>query len=81
MAVVLSVAMDSVPPQRRAAFDCVQKYGEVETKDVAIALGLPTVTVRRVLQDLAAYGLMERRTKAGQGSADLWVKCLWDQEE
>jgi hypothetical protein len=81
MEVVLSVAMDSVPPQRRAAFDCVQKYGEVETKDVAIELGLPTVTVRRVLQDLAAYGLMERRTKAGQGSADLWVKCLWGQEE
>jgi hypothetical protein len=81
MEVVLSVALDSVPPQRRAAFECVEKHGAVETKDVAIALGLPTVTVRRVLQDLAAYGLVERRTKAGQGSADLWVKCLWNQEE
>jgi hypothetical protein len=29
---------------------------------VAIALGLPTVTVRRVLEDLAAYGLIERQT-------------------
>jgi hypothetical protein len=77
--VVLSVAMDSVPPLRRAAYACVRKYGSVETTDVAIELGLPTVTVRRVLQDLAAYRLIERQTH-GKGKADLWVKCLWDQE-
>jgi hypothetical protein len=80
MEVVLSVAMDSVPPLRRAAYDCVQQYGSVETADVAIALGLPTTTTRRVLEDLAAYRLVERQGR-GQGKADLWVKCLWGQEE
>ena len=66
MQVVLSVALDSVPPLRRRAYDCVCKYRNVETADVAIALGLPTVTVRRVLEDLAAYGLVtgNRRARA-----------------
>jgi hypothetical protein len=78
--VVLSVAMDSVPPQRRAAYDCVCKYGDVKTADVAIALGLPTNTTRRVLEDLTAYRLLERQSP-GQGKADIWVRANWEAEE
>src|SRR5207249_1783634 len=55
--VIKSVALDSVPPLRLAAYRCIQKYNDLETGDVAIQLGLPTVSARRVLEDLAAYGL------------------------
>ena len=77
MEVVTSVAMDSAPPLRRAAYECVGKYSDVETADVAIPLGLPTNTVRRILEDLAAYGLVIR-TGQGQGKADLWNKANWE---
>jgi DNA-binding IclR family transcriptional regulator len=33
-------------------------------------MDLPTNTVRRVLQDLAAYGLLARQ---GEGNADVWA--------
>jgi hypothetical protein len=75
--VVESVAMDSVPPIRRHAYeylssddaenDCELAYGPqdeagtreilgsgVPTSAVAKAIGLPTITVRRALEDLAA---------------------------
>ena len=71
--VALSVAMDSVPPQRRRAYETVCKYGDVETADVAIELGLPTNTARRVLEDLAAHRLVTRHS-LGQGKADHWVR-------
>jgi hypothetical protein len=80
MEVVLSVAMDSVPPQRRAAYECVCKHGDVKTADVAVELGLPTNTARRVLEDLTAYHLLERRS-LGQGHADEWVRANWEAEE
>jgi len=78
--VIDSVALDSVPPSRLAAYRCVQHYGEVETADVAIELGLPTVTVRRVLEDLAAYRLVERQGR-GQGKADHWLRTAWEEDE
>jgi hypothetical protein len=76
--VVESVARDSVPPLRRRAFECIDKGGSMETAQVATALGLPTTTVRRVLEDLAAYGLVLRQS-GKKGEADTWLKCLWEQ--
>jgi hypothetical protein len=77
--VVMAVALDSVPPLRRRAYDflCEKKdmLGnpmEMETPKIAEALGLPTNTVRRALEDLAAYRLV-RRIKNSQGKADAWV--------
>jgi hypothetical protein len=80
MAVVVSVAMDSAPPLRRRAYECVCRYRNVETADVAIELGLPTVTARRILEDLAAYGLVTRYSQ-GQGKADLWDKAPWETDQ
>ena len=37
---------------------------------------LPTNTVRRVLEELVAYGLVERQPQ-GQGKADLWRWIDW----
>jgi len=72
LTVVEAVAMDSVPPTRRAAYEIVHKHRAVETADVAIGLGLPTITVRRALEDLAAYHLVERHRR-GQGKSDRWI--------
>jgi DNA-binding IclR family transcriptional regulator len=41
------------------------------TSLIAEKLGLPTKTVRRALEDLAAHGLAIRHGQ-GQGNADLW---------
>jgi hypothetical protein len=80
MGVVKSVALDSVPPLRRRAYECVCKYRDVETADVAIELGLPTNTVRRILEELAAHGLVTRRSQ-GPGKADLWDRANWEEAE
>ncbi len=68
--------MDSVPPIRRSAFEYIVKledFAMAETTAVAKALELPTVTVRRALEDLTAYGLVQRLVQ-GQGKSDLWAK-------
>jgi hypothetical protein len=71
--VVRRVAMDSVPPLRRRALDWLQVQElPSATSAVATALDLPTSTTRRVLEDLAAYQLIERHSE-GQGRADLWA--------
>ena len=72
--VVESVAMDSVPPIRREAYEYLVKLegGAAETTAIAKALELPSVTVRRALEDLTAYGLLQRMVQ-GQGKPDLWA--------
>jgi hypothetical protein len=73
LTVVERVALDSVPPLRRKALDVVRDAKRpIETTGVAEALGLPTVTTRRLLEELDAYGLV-RRTSHGQGHADTWA--------
>ena len=81
MQVVESVALDSVPPIRRRAYeflrmqspdDLLSEAGLSETATVANAIGLPTVTVRRALEDLAAYQLVQRISQ-GAGKSDLWA--------
>jgi hypothetical protein len=72
--VVRKVARDSVPPLRRRAYEWLngQKVTPLQsTTAVAAALGLPSSSARRVLEDLAAYQLVSRVTQ-GQGKADLW---------
>ena len=77
MEVVLAAALDSCPPLRRAAYQTVDQRKTADTSAVATALGLPTVTARRVLEDLVAYGLVTRKSQ-GQGQADLWSRAPWE---
>jgi hypothetical protein len=89
IAIVKTVALDSVPPLRLRAYDHLRNarrrddflntedFIDVETPTVAQALGLPTNTIRRVLEDLAAYGLIERRG-TGAGKADKWIARQWE---
>jgi hypothetical protein len=72
--IIERLAMDSVPPLRRRAYQHLFAIAPAaaDTPAIANALGLPTVTVRRALEDLAAYGLVERASH-GPGKADLWT--------
>jgi hypothetical protein len=80
MEVVKAVALDSVPPNRRRAYEMLDAISPAQTTTSAVGkkLGLPSITVRRILEDLAAYGLIERLPQ-GQGKADLWVKADWEE--
>jgi hypothetical protein len=84
LGVVKAVAMDSVPPARRRAYEHLHALHQdgketASTTAVAEVLALPSVTTRRVLEDLTAYGLIERRVQ-GQGKADLWAARDWESE-
>jgi hypothetical protein len=83
LATVKTIALDSVPPQRLAAYRFVQKYSDqdVTTSDVADDLGLPTVTARRVLEDLAAYRLIKRMKQQSANKPDLWIRTTWEEDE
>jgi hypothetical protein len=77
--VVKSVALDSVPPNRRRAYEFLDAIGsEASTTAVANKLGLPTNTARRILEDLTAYGLAKRISQ-GQGQADNWARLPWEE--
>jgi hypothetical protein len=73
MTLVEEIALSSVPPLRRNTFEqlCWSPEGK-GTREVAQALGLPTNTVRRALEDLEAYGLISR-SREQKGLPDTWA--------
>jgi hypothetical protein len=84
LSVIEEVALDSVPPLRRQAYDLVcvwsSRHEALDTANIAVALGLPTTTTRRILEELAAHGLIIRRS-LGKGKADTWDAAPWEAEE
>ena len=75
--IVEKVALDSVPPIRRKAYEALVGSPK-KTREVATALDLPTATVRRALEDIAAHGLATRqRAKTDEGKDgrdDIWTR-------
>src|SRR5262249_44234052 len=71
--VVRTIAFDSVPPNRLRVYRHLKKIepAYADSSTVAKAVDLPTITTRRVLEELVVYGLAER-TSQGPGKADLW---------
>jgi hypothetical protein len=71
--VVETVAFDSVPPNRLRIYRHLQVIDPAwaNTATVAKATQLTTVTARRALEELVAYGLVERGDQ-GQGTPTLW---------
>ena len=68
------------PPIRRQAYDAL-KDGPKKTREVATAIGMPTGTTRRALEDIIAQGLATRqRTKSVKGNTskegrdDTWTR-------
>lgn len=80
---VRKVAMDSLPQKRKLTLNMLIPTEEkLETADVALKIGYPTNTTRRILEDLHGLGLVDREHE-GKGYADKWqiseyAKELWN---
>ncbi len=78
--VACQVALDSIPAIRRAVLhELHAAEAELTTADVATAIGYPTQTTRRALEDLAAHRIVNR-APGGQGKADQWTLTSWARE-
>ena len=65
--------MDSLPQKRRLVIKTLLKTDDyLETADVAMKIGYPTNTTRRILEDLHGLKLIIRESK-GRGFADRWI--------
>jgi hypothetical protein len=69
---VVKVAFDSMPAQRRKVIEHLSAAESTTTKEAATLLGLPTTTARRTLEDLAAHGLVKRISGGDPGEPDTW---------
>lgn len=71
------VAMDSIPQLRRRVLVYLSEFEEPQaTQDVADAVGYPTGTARRALEDLAAHDVVVRFSM-GQGKPQNWDLTDW----
>jgi hypothetical protein len=69
--VVEKIGRDCMPKLRLRAIEELAANGKLTTPKLATALGYPTTTTRRTLENLAALGLL-RRESHGEGRADSW---------
>lgn len=70
---IYKIGMDTLPQKRRRALEIlIRATEEVETADVAMEIGYPTNTTRRILEDLHGLGLVTRQHE-GSGYADKWL--------
>lgn len=78
---VTKSALDCMPALRRSVLDALMaRTGPASTTEIAEAIGYPSITARRALEDLAAHGILVRDVQ-GQGKADLWHPSDWTREE
>lgn len=70
---LFKIGMDTLPQKRRRTLETLIKAtDELETADVAMEIGYPTNTTRRILEDLHGLGLITRLHE-GKGYADRWL--------
>jgi len=70
---IYKIGLDTLPQKRRRALETlIQASDELETADVAMEIGYPTNTTRRILEDLHGLGLV-KRLHEGKGYADKWL--------
>jgi hypothetical protein len=77
---ITKTAFDSMPAQRRRVLEHLATCETTTTKETALALGLPTTTTRRTLEDLAAHHVLVRESETGE-KADTWRLSPWTQEK
>ena len=82
--IVEKVTLNSVPPIRRQVYDALED-GPKKTREVATAIGMPTGTTRRALEDITAQGLATRQRtpsvkgdRAKEGRDDTWTRVKLD---
>jgi hypothetical protein len=78
-AILMKVAMDSIPQTNRMVMEAVAVKAWQTTADVAAWLGYPTSPVRMYLENLAMLGVVNRvqgkNTSEEMGAADRWEMC------
>lgn len=70
------VALDSMPLVRRNALSVLFGRDKADTQEIGNTMKVPTVTARRGLEDLAAYGVVDRIV-GGPGLPDRWQLSDW----
>lgn len=73
---IRKVGLDSIPILRRRAIEHLANRGTQTTGDIATALDCPKQTLRRSLEELAAYRVLIRDS-GGNGKADAWGLSGW----
>src|SRR3990167_5289620 len=69
--ILYKIILDSINTKKRVVLRTLLRNDSVTTKDMAIRLDYPTPTISRALQELNAFGIVNRI--AGSGSkGDLW---------
>jgi hypothetical protein len=79
-AVITKAALDSIPQARRDVMHLLHVNGPMRTAPIADALGYPTMTARRAIEDLKAHGIVDRLEKGGGNKGDLYGLGQWAQE-
>lgn len=70
---IYKIGMDTLPLKRKLAIKTLLKADDyLETADIAMKIGYPTNTTRRVLEELHGLKLIIRESK-GRGYADRWI--------
>jgi hypothetical protein len=75
--VLRKLALDSMPAVRRSVLEhLIATDKTLTTTAIGEALQYPTTTVRRALEELAAFGVLHRQA-GGHGTADTWSPTEW----
>lgn len=70
--ILYKVALDSIPVERKMVLTILAKYNSATTRNIAIKLHLPTVTVLAWLNQINALKMVDR-SSGGERNSDLWV--------
>lgn len=71
-ALIYKIGLDSIPTKKRLVIEVLVKLDEyIETSEVAIFIGYPTNTTRRILEDLQGLQLVDKQSK-WKGTSDGW---------
>ena len=70
---IYKIGLDTLPQKRKRTLEVfIKATDELETADVAMEIGYPTNTTRRILEDLHGLGLV-KRLHEGKGYTDRWL--------
>ena len=69
---IYKIGLDSLPAKRKLTIEALLKQEDyLETSEFAIAIGYPTNTTRRILEDLQGLQLIDKQPK-WKGTSDGW---------
>ena len=70
--ILYKVAMDSIPAERKMVLTILAEYNSATTRNIAIKLHLPTVTVLAWLNQVNALRMVDR-SSGGERNSDIWI--------